>query len=192
MYQTFLRIGANQKLKLGPIASDGHLTENWMTGQTPSGSSSRPLDVTEIWPREEGIPQALLPEAAEEIHSAATAEDEALWLQEVGLIRGGEVQIQQSLVADIDRDGENEGAICVTGGRGDYTCYMVDTVGTERRYYGMFIGRNGDAPLMAFSLDGGSYLGWVGRLNRSTVESDPPQIHLVRFDGGGYPTNFYK
>jgi hypothetical protein len=163
-----------------------------MTGEPPPGISSIALDPAKIWPREDGIPQAVLPEGAEVIQSAATKEQEAIWLADIAVIRDGEVTLRQSLVADVDRDEEPEGAICVNGGRGDYNCYLVDMVGTERRYYGIYIGRYGEAPLMAFSMDGGSYIGWVGRLNRSTAETDAPQIHVVRFDGGGYPTNFYK
>jgi hypothetical protein len=41
---------------------------------------------------------------------------------------------------------------------------------------------------MAFSALDGHYISWVGRINRSTRETDKDKLFIVRFDGGGYVT----
>jgi hypothetical protein len=192
LYQAELRIGPQVKLKLGRLSKNEPIGDAWSTGVLPSGTSTPTVADELSWPREEGLPLPTLPDGMTEIHSLATPAQEAIWLADIGEIRGGEVTLRQSLVVDLDRDGEAEGAVCVSGGKGDYTCFLVDDVGTERRYFGLNLGLMGDSPLMAFANDEGHYLAWVGRLNRSRSETDTSKLHLVRFDGGGFPTDILQ
>jgi len=186
-----------EEVSLGKSHKAAPIGVHWMVGELPAGQPSAPLhgvddsgnEVMKLaWPTEDGEPLSQLPESCEDITGDYQPENESIWVSDIGQIRSGEVSIDQAIMVDLDRDGQTEAVVCVSGGTGEENCFVVDTVGDERRYFGLNLGAKGDAPLMAFAVLDGHYISWVGRINRSTRETDKDKLFIVRFDGGGYVT----
>lgn len=128
----------------------------------------------------QGQPQRTIPTGATAIApKAPPAADLDQWKADLGKLRGADVTPTWSAAVDLDRDGKDEGAICVTGGKDDTDCYVVDLREGALRYYGlssMKLAAGAPAPL-AFSYREGVYLMHVaGTAERASLA-------VARYDG---------
>lgn len=141
---------------------------------------------------DEGKPLHVVPSGATALPLAPP--DDALartWTSDLAGLRGATPTITWATKLDLDRDGQDEGALCVTGGKDDQDCYVVDETAGTRRYYGLSTMRfeGGDAATapLPFRHGDGVYI--------MHVPSGPqarPVILLARWDGSTYRTQSVK
>ena len=128
------------------------------------------------------------PSGAEAIARKAPVDaDLKQWLADLSGYRTAKVKPTWSTMLDLDQDGIEEGAICVTGGTGDFSCFVVDPLGGERRYFGLMMtfdgGPDTTAPV-AFRLDDGVYL-----MRADSAEGKSVVAVLGRYDGGSFASD---
>jgi hypothetical protein len=163
----------------------------WLQGVLPTGVKVAPrLDKSSGWKlSDDGTAKAEIPDGATPATMTAPSDDRLKgWLADAAKLRGGEVKALWSGVLDLDGDPETEGLLCVSGGKGDYPCLVVDEVGGERRYHAVNLPYDdvskGAAPI-AFAKDGANYVMWLGPVARAPAGS-PAQIQTVRFTGAAF------
>lgn len=132
-----------------------------------------------------GKPQSAPPNEGKELPAAApSAEERGAWEADLTKLRGAAITTTWSNTADLDRDGQAEGLICVTGGKDDQHCYAVDTVGGVRRYYGLgsmtYKGGEGSVAPLVFTLREGVYV------MQAAGTAENPVVWVGRFDGQRY------
>lgn len=128
---------------------------------------------------EGGAARDALPADAAAVAEVAPDKAEALaWRTDLALLRGGEVQTSWSRMLDLDRDGQAEGVVCVTGGKDEQDCYVVDTVDGARRYFGLsgFLPKAGGPQPRAFTYKDGAYVMLV-------VSGGRAPLWVARYDG---------
>ncbi|MCK6503717.1 hypothetical protein L6R53_10010 [Myxococcota bacterium] len=126
-----------------------------------------------------GAAQDALPTEAEAVAEVAPDKAQALaWKTDLALLRGGAVETTWSRMVDLDRDGQAEGLVCVSGGKDDQDCYVVDTVDGAPRYFGLtgFQVKAGGAQPRAFTYKDGTYLMLVAGGEKSA-------LWVARYDG---------
>ena len=167
----------------------------WFQGEIGKKINAAPKLTKKIgWKKTEPWLVAMEPPEGGQIVTSSTSSTENLaqWQSDLGQLRGGELEVVHSQTVELDGDDGVENLVCVAGGTGDHTCYMVDQVGDESRYYSVNIDyRKGDQAPLAFRYNGHSYLMWVGRLVRSR-KPDAKVLQAVRFDGRGFATDLVR
>lgn len=131
---------------------------------TPHGTESRTLTRSHGFTVSgDGVPANTIPKDATALPRKAPSDDQAgTWKAELGKLRGAEVKLTWSTLLDLDRDGQDEGAVCVSGGDDEHDCYVVDDQDGQRRWYGLSTmeyggDKDAEAPL-AFQHGSGVYL----------------------------------
>lgn len=137
-----------------------------------------------------GKPQSAPPSEGKELPATApSAEERAAWEADLAKLRGAAVTTTWSGSLDLDRDSVAEGVICLTGGKDDNHCYVIDTVDGTRRYHGLgsmtYKGEGGVAPV-AFTLRDGVYL------MQAAGTAENPVVWVGRFDGQRYTVDGVK
>lgn len=132
---------------------------------------------------EGGGPLNVLPTGATALPiEAPSAADKKAWTADLTMLRGAAPTLTWATMVDLDRDGQKEGALCVTGGKDDQACYVVDTVDGVRRWHGLSTLRwdGGDAVAapLAFTQGDGTYL--------MHVPAARPVLLLARWTGSAY------
>ena len=184
--------GSTQKLKLGPLSDSPHVAVGWMTGKMPNGQAAPDWTCPSWTGQEKKVSvQAELPASV-----SSVSEEKGLvgsWKRDLAEIRNvpeSEVlSVNHAATIDLDRDDKDEAVLCVSGGQGRGSCYVVDMVGSERRYFALDMAGTGDVGLLSFTVDDVPYVAWVGPLLDAHRESTPSHVHVIRFDGGGYVTD---
>ena len=124
-------------------------------------------------------PKDALPTDATAAPDVVPDKDQAqAWRTELSTLRGAEVTATWSRMVDMDRDGEAEGVTCVTGGKDDYDCYVVESQDGNRRYFGLTgfeVKAGGTAP-RAFTYKDGTYLMLL-------AGAESPALWVARYDG---------
>jgi hypothetical protein len=164
----------------------------WLQGKLPEGTTaSKALDKTAGWKMEgDGVtPKMELPDGATAVAAAPVPpETLTIWGADLNKLRSGEAKVVTSSLYNLDGDPYIEGFVCASGGKGDYSCFVVDEINGERRYYATNIPYDdpakGAAPI-AFTKDGGTYLMWVGRTPRAN-DTMPKLLQVLRYGPSGY------
>ena len=127
------------------------------------------------------------------VRGTIDSKGQADWKRDIAEIRSlspsEELSVNHSATIDLDRDGTDEAVLCVSGGQGRGSCYLVDVVGSERRYFELDMAGSGDVGLLSFTVNDVPYVAWVGPLLDAHRETTSPHAHVIRFDGGGYVTD---
>ena len=164
----------------------------WLQGAPPAGvRPAPPPDPAVGWTRDPNsqVPLPEPPAGASPLHPAAPdPADLQAWLADIATLRAGPVTALTSARLDLDGDPAPEGFVCVNGGKGDQPCFVIDEVGSERRYHGVDLPYDdpakGEAPT-AYTQDGATYLLWVGRPPKAG-EGTPKVAQVLRLGSTGY------
>ncbi len=181
---------AGQRQRVGVLAGppDGSIVLMVTPGSGP-GTESRRLAKNHGFQFDDaGTPRNVIPTGATALPlDPPDADMSKLWTSELTSLRGAAPTITWATQLDLDRDGSKEGALCVTGGKDDQDCYVVDTVDGVRRYYGQqtlhFEGGDAASAPLAFQHGDGVYIMHVPGGAQAR-----PVILLTRWDGSTYLT----
>ncbi len=169
----------------------------WLEGALPTGrTASGQLAAADGWPgsAETGWTHGIPANTEALTLAEVSAEDLSAALKRIGKLRGGGVKIAFSGRIDLDQDGGPEDLICVTGGSGDYGCFMAADFDGEARTYGLNMPyKKGDtaAEPLAFRTSDGVYVVWTGKPARGG-DTSPDVHHLTRWNGAGYVTEVVR
>jgi len=115
---------------------------------------------------------------------AAPAASMKAWATELSTLRGAATTITWSTLLDLDRDGTDEGVLCVKGGKDDSDCYVVDDKDGVHRYFGLtnlkFAGGAAAQAPLAFTTPTGTYV------MLSADVGDNHALWVARYDGHRY------
>jgi hypothetical protein len=190
MKRIWVETTAGRRDRLG-IYATAPTKQSWLTATPLSrgGKASAELKVGAGLTLEAdgGLSNSPPPGAVAIARKAPADADLKRWLTDLAIYRTAAVKPTWSTMLDLDQDGIDEGAICVTGGAGDFSCFVVDPLGGEQRYFGLAMafagGADSSAP-QAFRQADGVYLmradaaadqkvaGTIGRYDGSSFASD--------------------
>ena len=129
---------------------------------------------------DEGVVQAALPDSVVSVSGTTDSKELASWQRDIAKIRHvtapETLTVNHSARLDLDRDEADETVVCVSGGQGRGSCYVVDVIGSERRYFELDMAGSGDVGLLSFTSDDVPYVAWVGPLLDAHRQSTPPMF----------------
>jgi hypothetical protein len=193
-YKLGLKAPGERSYRLG-MSRDTPKATAWLEGKLAAGvKASAPLPKDISWPRgADGKLSNALPTGLSAVEAkAAPVESSGLWEPSLKKLAGPDARLVATMMVDLDRDGADEALACMDKTTGDYSCFVVDTVGDVVQYHGVklpYVG-GADAPLSA--LKGESpYVVFAG-LPLKANETAAPIGHGLFFDGGAYQVSLHR
>jgi hypothetical protein len=195
-YKLTVHAPGERVFRLG-MARDAPSATAWFDGKLPPGvRATAKLDKTVTWARDDkgqlthARPAGLTVAEA----TAASAEKQAAWLPSLQKIAGPDAALVSTQAFELDGDPAVETLVCLSGAKGDYSCFLVDEVNGNARFHGVGIpwtgGEAASGPLASKQGDN-PYFVWVGPPSRSKGASDNI-AHVLYFDGGAFQIDLIR